>query len=1473
MSGNPALYPVPARPAGRRISPTVISQYVRLDQCRRYLRLALHERASGPDFLRDYGVAAQGILPLLTRSGAEFEEGVEAATAQHCPTRNLASEQTSARRIPNNDDLLAAAGNLDQGEVLVLFQVRLNVSVGGWDMTGDADLIRMERGEDGQLDLLVADMKATTTEKIEHRLQVAFYREMLRTLFANASVPVREVAIGILYRGAANGDEPADEEERKRLERERAAAERLFGVSNAYLDVIANADAYDDEVRALVTGSDSVADQVSAQPFADIPWHLTYKCDGCLYNEFCMKWAAQNDDLSLLPHLTEHEKAGLLRAGVATTHDLATLLEPAKSADSAEDLKTLRPAAGREPEAERIAKTWPVGPRMEELVHRARRYRKNQGDVISALNYIPSKGYGSLPFSSPEQNPNLVRVYIDAQHDYLNDRIYLIGALVTGNAHGEPDPKRRRSVVEMTPEPPDEASERELLVNWIEATIRAVVEVAAPDENGEPAAPIHLIFFNSFEQRLLLDALSRHAQSILSATPLYDFVTQIAAFDSSLVTFLDRDIREQKNYPMVCQSLQALAGTAWPGGERFDWNTPEPFREIFRERLFDAMGRFDPPRADGERQPWATRRSRFNSQLPLEYATSAWGNLPQPEPGEKDPYEAYRRATRELIIAFQSRRLEALEHVAKDFMGNRDTTKTNFRLPDLVSFNGKAGGLAEALQEFLTLERHVALAGWKSARLPPPERRVLAGNTLVARFLEEDQLPEVAEALRENARREPLRAAAREAFFEANPGKKQAKLALEVKAATDPVPIPGHYRFRLDTTDTGVTLDDVLALTTIKDGERLVVEPRWTVDSRLPEAEQRPLQSTPKQLLRGMRQTLKGIVKDQGSDGRVVRAWLLTEDVLFSMNSDNPPGYLFSSFKEPLVDGERYTFDSDPNDIYGFWQAKVVQGLLAGGENELFRRVQPGAEAAVHWPVAAAEAQARFMAGLEAMHRVGATHSFEASKTAYIGVHGDAPLMLVQGPPGTGKSFTTAYAILSRVQGALAAGIPYRVALGAKTHAATNVLLTNVIDAIVALGTMRATQPTLFAEYFDARLLNVPRYRLNVRDGEQPEGSIALQIGAGDHPKPLQFLAGLSTAIVGSTPGGIYRAAKEQGKDLFNHPTFELLVLDEASQVSLPEAIMAALPLRASGQVIVVGDHRQMAPIVQHDWENEARRTFQDYAVYRSLFETVKACDPVEIKFQQTFRLHRDMAEFLRRSIYTLDGLHYFSEKDQLLPLSTQADPFVAAVLNSEHPIVVVTHDEKSSQVRNDFERALTTPLLEALFAEGYSVSHGFGMVVPHRAQRASLQEALRAVATDPNDADIATAVDTVERFQGGERQAIIVSATESDPAYLLASGKFLYDPRRLTVAISRAKEKLVVVASRSVFETFSPDEQTFLNAQLWKDLLHRTCTELLWSGARHGHQVQVWGNPPLVAPKRIQPLLNVNMATSGISSVPPAAR
>jgi superfamily I DNA and/or RNA helicase len=305
-------------------------------------------------------------------------------------------------------------------------------------------------------------------------------------------------------------------------------------------------------------------------------------------------------------------------------------------------------------------------------------------------------------------------------------------------------------------------------------------------------------------------------------------------------------------------------------------------------------------------------------------------------------------------------------------------------------------------------------------------------------------------------------------------------------------------------------------------------------------------------------------------------------------------------------------------------------------------------------------------------------------------------------------------------------------------------------------------------------------------------------------------------------------------------------VLDEASQMNLPEALMAALALRPGGPLIVVGDHRQMPPIVQHDWDGEPRRTFRDYEVYASLFDTLRRLDPPMIRFAESFRLHAAIADFLRREVYRHDGIPFHSRRTDVLPSRAHPDEMVAAVLRPEYPLTLVVHDEASSQMRNPFEQALIEPILRALTAaDGYGLDAetGVGVVVPHRAQRAALQQAFPGLCVlDPaSGLPRSSAIDTVERFQGGERTVILVSATESDRAYLLASSDFLLDPRRLTVALSRAKRKMILVASRSIFSVFSPDEEVFLNSQLWKNLL-RTCTTPLWEGERGGKRVMAWG-------------------------------
>ena len=473
-----------------------------------------------------------------------------------------------------------------------------------------------------------------------------------------------------------------------------------------------------------------------------------------------MKQSAVDDDLSLLPHLTEQDKHSLKRAGIRTTRELAALKTLQRGGITYADGRqrpaiSLVPTPGREATCRTLAATWPVGPRLDELIHRALRYAGWKDRSIEAISWIPKSGYSSLPYSDAEQNPNLVTIYLDAQHDELLDRIYMLGALVVGREGGRETPQRRRSIVRLTEGPPDsDEREQALFVDWITETLRAIVEVAAPNADGEARAPIHLDFVNGLAQQVLLDGLARHASNILGATALYDFVTQLAAYDSPIASYLEQEIREHKNYPMVCQSLQSVAAFL-----KFDWNAPEPYRQIFRARQFDFWGKFDAPPEGSTEIPgidgWFTSRARFNSQIPLEYAYVAWGELPESEEGD-DPFRHYRQATPELLRGFHARRLEAMEHIARDFTGNKQTSQREFDLPDLADFEEIARTLAHALDEFVTIERHVELATWKRERLPDPEQRVLAGTTLIVQYLEEDQEPGIAS---QNRERPPPRAA------------------------------------------------------------------------------------------------------------------------------------------------------------------------------------------------------------------------------------------------------------------------------------------------------------------------------------------------------------------------------------------------------------------------------------------------------------------------------------------------------------------------------------------------------------------------------------------------------------------------------------------------------------------------------------------------------------------------------------------
>ncbi len=243
--------------------------------------------------------------------------------------------------------------------------------------------------------------------------------------------------------------------------------------------------------------------------------------------------------------------------------------------------------------------------------------------------------------------------------------------------------------------------------------------------------------------------------------------------------------------------------------------------------------------------------------------------------------------------------------------------------------------------------------------------------------------------------------------------------------------------------------------------------------------------------------------------------------------------------------------------------------------------------------------------------------------------------------------------------------------------------------------------------------------------------------------------------VIGGTPGGLYNLLKyhpESGRKIpWHFKSFDLVVIDEASQMSVPEAVLASAFLKPDGHMLVVGDHRQMPPIVAHEWEGEFRRTTTAHRPYVSLFETLDEHDFPREGLDESFRLHEVVAEFLNQNIYAHDGIRFFSRRKELLEQPPAVDDYVDVVLSPYYPIVVVEHAEHSSQQYNETEIELAAPLIDVvanrLRLDGLD---GVGVVVPHRAQRSMLRQRFPELA-------VTDAIDTVERFQGGERDVIIV--------------------------------------------------------------------------------------------------------------------
>jgi len=248
--------------------------------------------------------------------------------------------------------------------------------------------------------------------------------------------------------------------------------------------------------------------------------------------------------------------------------------------------------------------------------------------------------------------------------------------------------------------------------------------------------------------------------------------------------------------------------------------------------------------------------------------------------------------------------------------------------------------------------------------------------------------------------------------------------------------------------------------------------------------------------------------------------------------------------------------------------------------------------------------------------------------------------------------------------------------------------------------------------------------------------------------------------------------------DLLGDRRFDLCVIDEAAQSVEPGCW---IPILRAEKVVLAGDHCQLPPTIIS--EEAAAAGFNV-----SLFERLQALygEPISRRLTVQYRMHDDIMNFSSREFY--DGqlvsdpsvsTHRLCDQEGVLdlPLTTVPVEFIdtaGAGYDEEVP-----PDGESR--RNPQEADVVVQKVRALFDAGVDPAD-VAVITPYSAQVRHLREKLSRPRLQ---------IDSVDGFQGREKEAVVISLVRSNPNGEIG---FLADVRRMNVALTRARRKLILV-------------------------------------------------------------------------------
>ncbi len=281
-------------------------------------------------------------------------------------------------------------------------------------------------------------------------------------------------------------------------------------------------------------------------------------------------------------------------------------------------------------------------------------------------------------------------------------------------------------------------------------------------------------------------------------------------------------------------------------------------------------------------------------------------------------------------------------------------------------------------------------------------------------------------------------------------------------------------------------------------------------------------------------------------------------------------------------------------------------------------------------------------------------------------------------------------------------------------------------------------------------------------------------------------------------------ASFTQNEQLLRLKKFQRLVVDEASQLTEPQIVGL---LTRFEHFTLIGDHRQL-PAVTAQHPDNSRVTDPDLLALGlndlrdSYFERLFRRCVAEGRHESYDRLSRQGR--MDAEIMAFPNEHFYDGLLKTLNDTDQASAGLLAEVNKPVLFLATPAEDTFPGQKTNRAEAELAARLTALFQQEYArqglpwrPDKSLGIITPWRAQIAQIRESLSAAGLDPDS----VTVDTVERYQGGARDVILISCCVNSPAQLgsLVSLSAEGVDRKLNVALTRARQQLVVLGNADI--------------------------------------------------------------------------